>query len=87
MDSTKGRASAANMRLGGKRESDEEANRRADREAAERAALVEKEKRRYKQGDASPTFKLEVPPQADDEIPVVLKKRRKVNQNKPSEPF
>lgn len=89
MEPTKGRASAANMRMGGRVETDEEAKKRAERETAEQNTAAQIARNRYKNGGASPTFRLKVPPQADDEIPVVLKPKseRRVNTNKPSEPF
>lgn len=86
MEETKRRASAANVRIApGIVETDEQAQRRADLEAATKAAADFRRKQKLKAGGASPSFKLQVPPQEDDEIPVVPKKR--VNVNKPSEPF
>lgn len=84
---TTGRATAANMKIGGTVETDEEAKRKANLESAAKAAAAFGREQKIKAGGASPTFKMQVPPQADDEIPVVLKKKRPVNQNKPSEPF
>lgn len=96
MDSTKGRASAAlyhsaipgaDFETPTSSKSEAESKRAAyDAKAAaeEKASQAKK-----KAGIKTETFRLKVPPQADDEIPVVLKPKseRRVNTNKPSEPF